>query len=126
MSALNPNAQKWVDALESGRFKQGKGVLHRTDGTWCCLGVACALAIEDGVPVATWASDDHVKYDGRGGSLPRTVQRWLGLTSDYGRYGGSNGSRWSLASSNDRGADFTEIAQLIRQHADDLFTDGAA
>ena len=33
---------KWIKALESGRYAQGEGQLHR-DGTYCCLGVLRAL-----------------------------------------------------------------------------------
>jgi hypothetical protein len=48
---LNPNAKKWVTALRSGRFKQGRSVLNQGDRALCCLGVACEVAIEAGVPV---------------------------------------------------------------------------
>ncbi len=35
---------KWVEALRSGEYKQGKGVLRGSDmtkPTYCCLGVLC-------------------------------------------------------------------------------------
>lgn len=35
---------KWLDALRSGSYRQGKSSLHSTLGTvrsFCCLGVAC-------------------------------------------------------------------------------------
>lgn len=32
--------KKWVDALRSGKFKQGRGALRSPDGSFCCLGVA--------------------------------------------------------------------------------------
>lgn len=36
---------KWVAALRSGKFKQGKGSLHNTHkNTYCCLGVAARIA----------------------------------------------------------------------------------
>lgn len=31
--------KKWVKALRSGKYKQGKSFLKREDGTYCCLGV---------------------------------------------------------------------------------------
>jgi hypothetical protein len=34
--------QKWVEALRSKKYKQGRGVLRRKD-TYCCLGVLCDL-----------------------------------------------------------------------------------
>jgi len=37
--------EKWVAALRSGEFKQGRGKLcNMTDNTFCCLGVACIVA----------------------------------------------------------------------------------
>ena len=40
-----PTKQEWIDALRSGKFKQGKRLLHdlETD-TYCCLGVLCKIA----------------------------------------------------------------------------------
>ena len=41
---------KWVAALRDGGFEQTDGILQ--DGTgYCCLGVLCVLAEEDGVYV---------------------------------------------------------------------------
>lgn len=41
--------QQWIEALESGKYQQGCGVLYnaRTD-TYCCLGVLCDIARFDG------------------------------------------------------------------------------
>lgn len=34
----------WVDALRSGKYRQGQNTLHNTDsGSFCCLGVAAAV-----------------------------------------------------------------------------------
>ncbi|CAB4163487.1 hypothetical protein UFOVP810_25 [uncultured Caudovirales phage] len=34
----------WVEALRSGKYKQGRGVLFNTEEqSYCCLGVNCAL-----------------------------------------------------------------------------------
>ena len=38
---------KWVAALRSGKYKQGRGALRKGD-TFCCLGVACDLIDKDG------------------------------------------------------------------------------
>ena len=37
------NRQEWVDALRSGKYRQGNGYLGRLSGERCCLGVACDL-----------------------------------------------------------------------------------
>ncbi len=36
-------AQKWVDALKSGKYPQGEGYLENDYGQYCCLGVACRM-----------------------------------------------------------------------------------
>lgn len=38
------NFNKWLDALESGKFSQTKGSLQDKHG-FCCLGVACKLFV---------------------------------------------------------------------------------
>lgn len=37
---------KWIQALRSGKFKQGKGRLESSGG-YCCLGVACKVLIHE-------------------------------------------------------------------------------
>src|SRR4051812_34484552 len=44
----------WVKALRSGEYKQTKGALHTADGAFCCLGVACDLALKAGALKGTW------------------------------------------------------------------------
>ncbi len=39
---MDPNIKaKWVEALRSGEYKQGIGLLRDCDGGFCCLGVLC-------------------------------------------------------------------------------------
>ena len=40
------HTQKWLDALRSGKYKQGFGGLNRK-GEFCCLGVACDVHSPD-------------------------------------------------------------------------------
>jgi hypothetical protein len=35
--------EKWIRALRSGKFKQGKQRLRADDGGYCCLGVLCEI-----------------------------------------------------------------------------------
>lgn len=35
--------RKWVEALRSGKYKQGRGQLKDTQDQYCCLGVACII-----------------------------------------------------------------------------------
>lgn len=39
---------RWKHTLENGLIPQGRAVLHRADGSMCCLGVACHLINPDG------------------------------------------------------------------------------
>lgn len=43
----------WIEALKSGKYKQGPGQLKKSINkrvTYCCLGVLCDLARKDGGP----------------------------------------------------------------------------
>lgn len=81
------NIGKWVQALRSGRFVQGRGKLckietlvdGREEKYFCCLGVACELALADGVDMTKVISEHTVFYGGSPGTLPLQVQRWLGI-----------------------------------------------
>lgn len=81
------NIAKWVQALRSGEFLQGKGRLCKIETTadgqplrrYCCLGVACEVAMENGVELPKMVSDGTVSYGGSLGHLPIEVQRWLGI-----------------------------------------------
>ena len=120
---LNDNAKKWVQALRSGKYKQGKGFLRfstQTDnqkGTMfhCCLGVACELHQREN-PSKTWVLDSYL---GQSQSLHGTVREWLGLVEKEGHYG--NGFTTSLTSKNDNGFTFSEIADIIESEPKGLF-----
>ena len=115
MSKLNPNAQKWVDALRSGKYKQGKDCLAYA-GHFCCLGVLCELALESGVRISK--DDDTqglVHYGGSSTYLPRPVRDWACLKTARGHYGDT-----SLADKNDEGFSFAQIAELIEANAEEL------
>ncbi len=36
---------KWIKALTSGEYKQGRGSLMPSQDTYCCLGVACKIGV---------------------------------------------------------------------------------
>lgn len=114
---LNENMQKLVAALRSGKFQQAKGKLNRvtvpgyikdaiengnleedyagdnaqTLGN-CCLGVACELAVADGVVYKR----ERVSYDGerivgygedeQENFLPYEVADWLGFPEQRDLY----------------------------------------
>jgi hypothetical protein len=123
---LNDNAKLWVEALRSGKYRQGTGYLTQIrDGQEfdCCLGVACKVAIENGVQfeprqvVKRSAIMSSVQYGPCGGNLPWPVQRWLGVNTSMGLYQGG-----SLYGQNDSmGKTFAEIADIIESEPEGLF-----
>jgi hypothetical protein len=111
---LNENAKKWVAALRSGEYKQAQSQL-KTEIGHCCLGVACELAKQAGV-ISDYKSSEWF--------LPVTVRNWLGLATHGGTYQESEDTDldMSLARKNDRGATFSEIADIIESEPEGLFS----
>jgi hypothetical protein len=89
---------KWVKALRSGEFLQGKTFLE-SGGRYCCLGVLCR------VQGATFAEPEF------GGGSDRLMTAFLPE-----RFGGNLGGRSeALADMNDSGSSFAEIADYIER-----------
>ena len=78
---MNPKVKaKWLEALRSGYYEQGKGRL-RTETGFCCLGVLCDLYAEEHKDVhwnASYVEGDYT-FLGREGTLPQKVADWAGL-----------------------------------------------
>lgn len=96
--------EKWIAALRSGEYKQGKGCLDDSDGRYCCLGVACKIAYaktldmhEDGYSVPMeWIPEDEE-------NVPMILRGHRDLPS-------------TLADLNDSRRPFSEIADWIEQN----------
>ncbi len=104
--------EKWVSALRSGEYKQGKDFL-RVDDKFCCLGVLCELAVENNViDPAVEDLGDVFTYDGSASFLPDSVVKWSGLTSPnpWVDYDNTDGP---ISEPNDSGLSFEYIADLI-------------
>ncbi len=108
---------RWVAALNSGKYKQGFRRLKRNetvfkDGdsvdlvpTHCCLGVLCEIAAEDGL--GKWNSSIGVEeFLGCGFNLSDKVKDWAGLN-------GQQLALNELAFRNDHGTSFSEISKMI-------------
>ena len=141
---IQERALELAAALRSGEYEQGKNLLCRKleDGTmtWCCLGVACDLAVKAGVPVTVTESDEFewanhqkyrkIAYNGKDGLPPGEVQRYFGFAVENGYSSTTPGLNINvptygkrtkdLATANDRGATFTQIADYIEQYWDQL------
>lgn len=98
---------RWVERLRSGEIPQGHKALGAISGERCCLGVLCDIAVEDGIieaPVSVAGYPYTILYAGYSGLPAPVVYRWSGLDGGFAQ---------DLAISNDNGATFEEIADLI-------------
>ena len=119
-------AEKWMETLRSGEYKQTTGKLANVERTeHCCLGVLCEMAIKDGVDVAVSVRLDecdnvdkfYVEFDKETGHPPDSVREWAGMGSPSGRlYQPAYDEDTSLASLNDRNWSFKQIADVIEKH----------
>lgn len=128
--------EAWADALESGGYVQGKGVLRdATDNSFCCLGVLTDLYIKatgDG----EWKHQPYrrgYEFTAEGAPPARCipglrVQHWAGIDATGHLKGDAEVRDWDavvegpaeLVLLNDRENDpytFADIAQLIRSDA---------
>jgi hypothetical protein len=129
---------KWVTALLSGEYKQGKGWLRSRNEEFCCLGVLCDLASKEGVgdwnlsadktgiSIYRYIADDQPN----GAELPLPVQRWAGLdesdptipmnyAAEIAGFPTEDDTdrllETTLAAVNDAKASFVQIAKLIEE-----------
>lgn len=141
MNTTVTNLDKWVAALRSGEYTQGKFSLKSEDG-FCCLGVACDIyAKETGLGKWQESTEEYLgkyslsynfinKEDKMIGKfcIPKEVMSWLGFEPTPQKIDfklkrnlkittpeETVDSR-SLAYLNDHGATFTEIADAIESY----------
>lgn len=129
---MNPQVkEKWINALRSGEYKQGREKLRSPNG-YCCLGVLCdlyskekeiewtfkeAFEEENTQPVDRWY------FDGESEFLPQSVKEWAELEQINPLIKIDVDDPWEdpwsyheeVANLNDTGYTFTAIANLIEQ-----------
>jgi hypothetical protein len=98
---------KWVSALRSGKYQQGKGVLRSSDNTYCCLGVLCDIL-----------NPEKWKYQKC--NLHISMMGWSGETSKLplptlGEVEMNELEMNELICMNDVGQSFAEIADFIEE-----------
>ena len=99
---------KWLEALRSGRYRQGQGHLHIADD-FCCLGVACDISGHGEWHAGNFepeffyftVPEEACCYSAY---LPRTLCVRLGVTTE---------DMFELTRLNDSGRSFAEIADWI-------------
>lgn len=82
---------KWIEALRSGEYKQGIGMLKNNRGSYCCLGVLCDLYQKE-TGIGEWAENDFqvskeewhdfiIQNKRESFNLPPNVVEWASLNS---------------------------------------------
>ena len=113
-------AKLWCAALRDPTARQGQLQLGALDGSRCCLGVLCDLAVAAEV-ITVGTSDECVVYDGQTLSLPKAVLVWAGIRSCKGQYGfWERNIPRTLMGDNDAGRTFGEIATIIEANVKNL------
>lgn len=116
---------KWVKALRSGKYAQGRYALN-TDGKFCCLGVLCEIArADEGLRLEVKNINEIVIYGDESSFLPRQVAEWAGIDSsgsipdnfpvEFVNGKGHRDTAYSLMALNDSGATFEDIADIIEE-----------
>lgn len=110
---------KWVEALESGKFKQGTGSLSRVRPgghvSYCCLGVACELSKQEVLLNPRWEKErnDRVLTWGLEGCEKSESEQMPLAIQDH--YGLNPGEQEDMIEANDAfKLSFKEIAEQIR------------
>ena len=107
--------KRWVKALRSGDYEQGRGALHSADGKFCCLGVLCDIEIEGDWELDSGAHSYDLPYGKEYASfeLPRAFRKEKKI---------SIGNQDTLMDLNDgdgfkgtEGKSFEEIADWIEE-----------
>ncbi len=111
MNRMNPEIkQKWIKALRSGDYRQGRGKLSRAnfvtgDYEYCCLGVLCEVL--------------EIDYKGSDAYPAPEILTSVGLDSNLTNFDSTNEINTLvpiLADMNDTGKDFMEIAAFIEEN----------
>lgn len=107
--------KKWVEALRSGEYKQGRICLCNNN-RYCCLGVLCDVA---GADFIVYQHSSGVRqYEGFCSQLSTRLMERVGLSTPFGSFG----YRKSLIELNDRDKKtFKEIADIIESEPPGLF-----
>lgn len=114
--------ERWIEALRSGQYKQGTGLMRNSQNEFCALGVLCDVYVRDGLgswekptPDAThpdsWQM--HAPYSVESEMFPPTaVARWAGFEDRMPFLHTDDGPE-PVYVLNDNGVSFELLADLI-------------
>ncbi len=124
---LGPNQTKWIEALESGKYQQGRTVLHKDTGAMCCLGVAAhILAEENGIVPSVIKAGLYTGcyiYQDDATIAPEYVIKALSLRDALG--GGKDGNAALVVLNDDLKYSFAQIAERLRKNAEFYFRESS-
>lgn len=110
--------EKWVKALRSGEYKQGKDRLRSKDDKFCCLGVLCNLHAQEHPEIAKHETNP-LTYLNHAGLPSSEVLEWAGFRYDN-ECGWISTIGTDLVTLNDTGKSFKQIANIIEKHYTEL------
>lgn len=109
-------AKRWIAALRSGKYKQTVEQLQKSthgyeteDCGFCCLGVLCDLAVDDGVD--KWDTNSLSMADC---VIPDHILKWSGLRTADGVVPGIKENLWQM--NDNMRKSFSEIAAVIEKN----------
>jgi hypothetical protein len=128
--SLKERRAKLVEALRSGKYQQGKAALEiigEEQRTYCCLGVACRVAGQNGLLLSIKHHDNLVLFDDNMGTLPSSVRQWYGFSTEEGEFDPDDAMQpASLVEANDtHNFTFDMIADLIESEPPGMFEPAA-
>jgi hypothetical protein len=103
---------KWVEALNSGKYRQIQGFLATNDGGRCAVGVLADIAAEAGIVVRSSrplgnGARQCLTYDKLAFSLPVAALKWADITEKDTNV---------IMDMNDVGTSFQFIANWIKEN----------
>lgn len=102
---MNPEIKaQWLEALRSGKYKQGRGMLRTPENSFCCLGVLCDVVDPNKwkeIYLGEWVYGDRNEV----AFLPNEIKRLAGIDDTV-----------TLINMNDGKASFKKIADYIENN----------
>ena len=100
--------QKWVNALRSGKYKQGRILFRNINNEYCCLGVLCDVS--GSIWTHHWSDDYYIPDSNYGlmGTFISYKRDDLGLLEEH--------ECVCIKMNDDENKSFIEIAQYIEEN----------
>ena len=108
---IRANRKLWEDAIKSGNYKKGRGLLRDISDNYCCLGIACELFDNGSARFNERTLRWHYGRGNHSALATRKTIKALGLLSNLG---GSGSGGKSLSTINDESDTFDPVLEAIK------------